>query len=154
MRRSFFYLLAAFGLLFGLIASPVAAEDDISVPFDKPVIGEPGSVHTVAQQTVDEAIVGMSCEANVVVNNQESKNPNTDLIITSNGATVEVKGVEDEPNAETKRSEPIIVGDTVVVEVKLGPSGVASMGFSLGFECKPPPTPAAKPVTKTPTYTG
>ncbi len=145
-------ILAALGLSIGLVVAPVGA--DVTVPLENVVRGEPGSVSTVAETTVDPAIVGQSCVVSVVIANQESTNPETDLIITSGDATVEISGVEDEANGETKQSEPIIIGESLNVQVRLGPSGVASMGFDLSFECKPPETPPAPAVPDTPTYTG
>ena len=152
-RRGFLYALGSLGLLFGIIAAPASA-DDISVPLDNVIHGDPGTVHTVAETDVDASLVGMSCVVTVVAENQESENPNTDLIITSGDAKVEILGVEDKANGETKQSEPMVVSEKITVQVRIGKNAVASMGFSLSFACEPAEAPPANPVPQEPNYTG
>jgi hypothetical protein len=136
-------------------ASPASAIDDISIPIDGVVRGEPGDVITVASATVDPELVGATCEAELTDRNNESTHPNNDLIITSGDTTRTLEDVETEANSVTVVPGEITLGETVLVEIRLGSDGVSSSGLDLVFDCSkalvPTTTVPAPTTTEAPT---
>ena len=149
---------AALGLLL-LFAAPAGAQTlpDITVDERVPATGHaaPGSVHLVATENVDPALVGATCDVNVNLANNQSTHPNSDLIITSGSSTVVALDVERDADAiiDTTPGAITLEADTVTVSVRLGPDGLFSGGFTISFACTPPPPPptTAPPTTVTPT---
>jgi hypothetical protein len=123
-------------------ASPASAIDDIVISIDNIVEGEEGDVIQVASETVDPELVGATCAAELTDTNNESTHPNNDLIITSGEWTATVEDVETEANSSTTIPGEITLGETVVVEIRLGPDGVSSGGFALTFDCEQEVAPA------------
>ncbi len=135
-------------------AAPASAIDDISIDIDGVVRGDPGDVITVATTTVDPELVGATCEAELTDRNNESTHPNNDLIVTSGGESAVFEDVETEANSTTVIPGDITLGETVVVEIRLGEDGVSSGGLDLVFDCTnavSPTTTEAPATTEVPT---
>ncbi len=134
-------------------ASPASAIDDISIPIDGVVRGAPGDVITVASTTVDPELVGATCQAELTDRNNESTHPNNDLIITSGESTRTLEDVETEANSVTVVPGTITLGESVVVQIRLGSDGVSSSGLDLVFDCTQAPatTVPAPTTTEVPT---
>ena len=158
MRKVLLATGAALGLLL-VFAAPAGAQTlpDITVDERVPATGHaaPGSVHLVATENVDPALVGATCDVNVNLANNQSTHPNSDLIITSGSSTVVALDVERDADAiiDTTPGTITLEADTVTVSVRLGPDGLFSGGFTISFACTPPPPPptTAPPTTVTPT---
>ena len=91
MRKVLLATGATLGLLL-VFAAPAGAQTlpDITVDQRVPATGHaaPGSVHLVATENVDPALIGSTCDVNVNLANNQSIHPNSDLIITSGSSTV------------------------------------------------------------------
>jgi hypothetical protein len=134
-------------------ASPASAIDDISIPIDneRGIRGEPGSVTTLATTPVEDELVGATCQAELVEVNNESVHPDNDLIITSGTWSDTVEDFESDALSVNTIQGGITLGETVVVQLRFGPSGVSSAGFELSFDCSNPvfPTTSTVPVPTT-----
>ena len=118
MRKVLLATGAALGLLL-LFAAPAGAQTlpDITVDERVPATGHaaPGSVHLVATENVDPALIGATCDVNVNLANNQSTHPNSDLIITSGSSTVVALDVERDADAiiDTTPGSITLEADTV-----------------------------------------
>ena len=160
------------------VVVPADAEDEISIQPEEPVTGEPGSVWPVAVETVPAELVGEPCDLRVVAENGDSVHPGNTVITTTGEDKIVTAGVEDGADSSVVDVQRVEMGDTITVELQLGPDGASSLGFTIGFECTPdallppvlpaqqeadpdpdpepelPETPPAAPVQEDPTFTG
>ncbi|MFA9564402.1 MAG: hypothetical protein ACERLM_06825 [Acidimicrobiales bacterium] len=135
-------------------AVQAGALGDVEIAVDTVVRGEPGDVVELVTVPVEADEVGMICLITVIGENNPSPHPNSDLIITSNGDSFEVPDVEAEAGQTTRGSvEAVVLGESVMVEVRLGPDGVFSGGLILTSECAPPEVAAAEATTTVPPTT-
>ena len=126
---------------FAFFAAPVGAESEIDIPFDDLIFGAPGSVILLAEVAVDEELVGQTCQLAVIAENQSSVHIGNDLIVSTGTSQAVVVGVEDEANGGTNRTYEMVVGPTVMVQIRIGQDGMSSLGFGLSFDCDELPAP-------------
>lgn len=119
------------------LAVPAGAED-ISIPFDELVFGQPGSVVTIATVDVDQEMVGRTCHLSVLAENQASVHPGNDLIVSTGNSQAVIFGVEDTANGGTTETYEMVVGSTILVQLRIGQDGMSSLGFDLSFDCTDP----------------
>jgi hypothetical protein len=132
-------------------ASPAGAIDDIVVPIETVVRGAEGDVVQVSSVPVPEELVGDTCSARLVDANNSSTHPNNDLIFTSGSWTATVEDVESEADSSTEIEGSITLGETIVVEVRLGADGVFSGGLTLNLDCEDViPATTVAPTTEPP----
>ncbi len=121
-------------------ALPAGAIDDLVIPVDTIVRGEPGDVIELMTVPVDADEVGLVCQLTVTGENNPSEHPETDLIVTSGGVSLVIPDVEATASGTTRGGGEIVLGETVVIEVRLGPHRVFSGGLTLTSECAEPQT--------------
>ncbi|MGI9612944.1 MAG: hypothetical protein ACR2QO_08555 [Acidimicrobiales bacterium] len=148
----FVVLLAALASMF---SSPAAAET-IQVPVGDAIVrGAEGDVIQIGSADIAAELVGRACTVEAVVTNQESAHPGNELIVTSGDTSAAIAGIEDTAGTVTTAGGTLTLGSTITVAVKLGPSGISSIGSSLTVTCAAlEPAPPAPPVVETPKYTG
>ena len=130
-----------------VLASPAAA--DISIEFDNLISGPVGTVRTVAEDTVPPELVGDTCRISVIAENQASVHPGNDLIVSTGDSQAVFVGVEDEANGGTTETYEVVVGPTIVVQLRFGPDELSSLGFELSFDCTPNPNTGLQTGTST-----
>lgn len=142
-------------VLASMLTSPAAA-DTIQVPVGDAVVrGAEGDVVPVGSADIAAEMVGRACTVEAVVTNQESVHTGNELIVTSGDTSASIAGIEDTAGTVTTAGGTLTLGSTITVAVKLGPSGISSIGSSLTVTCAAlEPTPPAPPVVTTPKYTG
>ncbi len=128
-------------LAFALLAVPADAESEISIPFDDLIFGAPGSVILLAEVAVDAELVGTTCHLAVLAENQSSVHKGNDLIVSTGTSQAVVLGVEDTANGGTNQTYEMVVGPTIMVQIRIGQDGMSSLGFGLSFDCEPLPAP-------------
>lgn len=119
------------------VSGPADASD-ISIPFDDLVFGQPGSTVTIASADVSAEMVGRTCHLVVVAENQSSVHIGNDLIVSTGGSQAVIFGVEDTPNGGTSETYEMVVGPTILVQLRIGQDGMSSLGFDLSFDCLEP----------------
>ena len=153
-------LVAGAALLLGtavfILPGGTAQAADITVPIDTFVDAPLGSLTTLATVPTG-ALAGRTCDVVAVGINQDSVHENNDLIAAS-GTSVTMYDVEREPGAVTPASGTILLGDTIVISVRIGNRdsgwesseeqfyGYFSGGMNIEFDCLPPVTPPASTV--------
>ncbi|MCP4226244.1 MAG: hypothetical protein GY773_23150, partial [Actinomycetia bacterium] len=130
---------------------PASAEDDITFNPDKVLIAEPGSLQNVAVEAIPAELQGQTCDLRVVAENGSSVHPGNTVIITTGTSRMETAGVEDAPDGQVIAVQPVTLGETLTVQLLMGPEGLSSLGFTVGVDCQEPPPVA--PVTETPAET-
>jgi len=120
-----------------LVARPAGA--DISIEFDDVIRGPEGSLRTVAQVDVPPDFVGDLCVLSVIAENQASVHVGNDLIVSTGDSQAVILGVEDEAFEPTSQDYAMVVGSTIVVELRFGKDALSSLGFGLSFDCEPLP---------------
>jgi hypothetical protein len=120
-----------------LVAGPAGA--DISIEFDDVIRGPEGSLKTVAQVDVPPEFVGDLCVLSVIAENQASVHVGNDLIVSTGDSQAVILGVEDEAFEPTSQDYAMVVGSTIVVELRFGKDALSSLGFGLSFDCEPLP---------------
>jgi len=152
-----------------LIAIPAMAQtgtDTIEIFIDGSVEGTQGEVIHLETVTVPEGMVGRTCTGVAEAQNNESQHVDNDFILSSGATTAEIPNWEAIELATTAMSGTLVLGPTVNVDLRLGPSGVSSGGVLIILSCAvpeppettpttapPPPTTAPPPPTTTPTDT-
>jgi hypothetical protein len=116
---------------------PADADDEISITPDEPMRGEPGSIWTVAEEPVPAELVGVPCDLRVVAENGSSVHPGNTVITTTGASRSVFEGVEDSADGSLVAVERVTLGQSILVELQLGPDGASSLGFTIGFECTP-----------------
>jgi hypothetical protein len=143
--------LGALGIVVGALGSAGAASDDIVITLDKSASGAPGDVITLGTQSVAAQYVGLTCQGTYSASNNASVHPDTQLIISSGVSSVTINGVEDAPGATRTATQPLTLGDTITIAVRLGPDGIASMsGEAVTMDC---PATASTTTSSTTTST-
>lgn len=131
---------AAVGVL--TLSSSLAAasgqQTDIVIQPQTVLYGNPGSVSTVATHNVADELVGKTCVMRVTTENNSSVHPGTAAIFTTGPSSITVNGVEDSPNGGLLSTQKVTLGNKIVVDVRLGPDGSSSMGFTASFDCTTP----------------
>ncbi len=135
MRRIGAVLLTGAVPLFFWAAAPAGATDDLVIPVDSVVRGDPGDVIGVADLPVEADLVGASCDIDLVWENNSSTHPDTDLIVTTDGVVTTIADVETTPEGVVASGATVIIGETVKVEIRLGAHGVSSGGLTMNFAC-------------------
>ncbi len=126
MRRASISL-AILGVL--LLAVPVLAQSNtILIQVDGSVSGEAGEILRVASVDVDPGMVGWLCAGTAQTENNASEHPNNDFILASGGASATILNWEREAGAITSMSGTLVLGDSITVDLRLGPDGISSGG--------------------------
>ncbi len=94
-----------------------------------------GDVLDVASADVPAENVGELCGGTVVATNNNSVHPGNTLIISSGGQTLEIPDVEDGAGQVTIEQGAVVLGDTVTVQLRLGPKGITSGGIEINLTC-------------------
>ena len=154
-------IATAFGLLAlgaaAIVPAGVGAQD-ISISIDGVVRGVEGEVVPLVDQAVAAEFVGDTCDGTVSTGNNASTHPNNDLLITTGGQTFTIPDVEAGANDVSVASGSIVLGENIVLELRLGPDAVGSGGLVLTFDCADtaviPPTEPEPPTPEEPDFTG
>ncbi len=123
-----------------IIALATPAQADILLEFDRLISGVEGSVRTIGEVEVASDLVGQTCQVSVIGENQASVHPGNDLIVSTGGSSAVVVGVEDEVDAGINHTSQLVLGPSIVVQLRFGPDELSSLGFSLSFDCTQPAT--------------
>ena len=136
-----------------LIAIPAMAQtetDTIEILVDGIVRGDEGEVIHVLTVTVPEGMVGRTCTGSAESQNNESQHVDNDFILSSGATTGEIPNWEAVPLATTAMSGTLVLGPTVNVDLRLGPSEVSSGGVLIILSCAPPAPPETTTTTTPP----
>lgn len=151
MRRIAF-TLALFGAV--MVAAPAMAQTEtILIEIDGTTRGDDGSVTTVAELAVDPAMVGATCTGTAQTANNASEHPNNDFILSSGTSTVVIPDWEREAGAVVTTSMTLVLGDSITVELRLGPAKVSSGMVFITLTCAQPPPTTTTTTTTTPPET-
>ncbi len=146
------------GALLSVIAvlgfAPRAGADDILVlPVSGIVRGAEGDVITVGSVAVSPDLVGRTCDVRGQSVNQISVHPGNDLLITTAGQTFVIPDFEDAGFITHEAGVTESVGDTITLQIRLGPDGRSSGGFRVSIDCSSEPEPtttSTEPATTAP----
>jgi hypothetical protein len=134
--------LAMFAVLAAVPVLPVvpasAADVTISISINEVVFGDEGDVFEVASVAVDPDSVGARCLAGSVEVAEGSTHPNNDYIVSSAGTSAVIADFEAAGGAVVPMAGAITLGESIEVELRLGPDGVSSGGFVITLTCTPP----------------
>ena len=141
MRRIAF-TMALLGAV--MVAAPAMAQTEtIIIEIDGTTRGAEGSITTIAELAVDPAMVGTACTGTTQTTNNASEHPNNDFILSSGTSTAVFLDWEREAGAVVTTSMTLVLGDTITVELRLGPAEVSSGMVVITLSCvqpEPPPT--------------
>jgi uncharacterized repeat protein (TIGR01451 family) len=146
-------LMLVASMTIAMLAVSVAgasADGIFVIPIDTLVHEPPGSVTVLAVVDTPPELIGSSCEALAVAQNQESVHPNNDLTIETGGTSAVLADVEGAVDKTTVASGTVTLGPTVTISLLMGGDGWFSGGFAviMDTECTPPPEPVIE-ITKT-----
>lgn len=150
MRRMAF-TMALLGAV--MVAAPAMAQTEtIIIEIDGTTRGAEGSITTIAELAVDPAMVGTACTGTTQTSNNASEHPNNDFILSSGTSTAVFLDWEREAGAVVTTSMTLVLGDTITVELRLGPAEVSSGMVVITLTCaqsEPPPTTTTTTTTTT-----
>jgi hypothetical protein len=149
MKRLMLVATLAISMLAVSVAG-ASADGIFVIPVDTLIHAEPGSLTVLAEATTPPELVGSSCEALAVAQNQESVHPQNNIIIETGGTSAVLADVEGAVDKTTYASGVVTLGPTVKLTLEMGPHGWFSGGFAvvMDTECTPPPEPVIE-ITKT-----
>jgi hypothetical protein len=148
-RSRLLIVLGAAAVLASVFWRPgsAAAIHDVVIEFTV-ITGEPFSTVTVATEEVEPWLQGESCAIRIEVSNNPSVHEDNELVLTSGDDVVTVPDVESTPGIVTIGEGELVLGETVVAAMRLGPDGISSGGISVDFVCsQEPPTTTIAPTT-------
>ena len=144
--------LAISGVL--LLAAPAWAQSEtIVIEVAGINRGDEGDIIRVASVEVDPGMVGWLCTATAQTGNNASEHPDNDFILTSGGSSTEILDWEAVAGEITHSSGTLVLGESITVDLRLGPRGVSSGGVSIVLTCSPPPPPETTTTTTVPETT-
>ncbi len=129
--------LAVVGLL--LLAVPVLAQSNtIEIEVAGINRGDEGDIFRVASVDVDPGMVGWRCTGTAQTENNASEHPDNDFILTSGSSSTEILDWEAAAGKITNTSGTLVLGESITVDLRLGPDRVASGGVRIILTCSPP----------------
>jgi len=142
---------AMVGLL--LLAVPVLAQSN-TIVFEISGVnrGDEGDIVRVASVDVDPGMVGWLCSGTAQTGNHASEHPDNDFILTSGSSSTEILDWEAVAGEITNMSGALVLGESITVDLRLGPRGISSGGVRIVLNCGPPP-PETTTTTTSPTTT-
>lgn len=144
--------LAVVGLL--LLAVPVLAQSNtIEIEVAGINRGDEGDIFRVASVDVDPGMVGWRCTGTAQTENNASEHPDNDFILTSGSSSTEILDWEAAAGKITNTSGTLVLGESITVDLRLGPDRVASGGVRIVLTCSPPPPPETTTTTVAETTT-
>ncbi len=144
--------LAVVGLL--LLAGPVLAQSStIVIEVTKIHLGDEGEIIRVASVDVDPGMVGWLCTGTAQTENNASEHPDNDFILTSGSSSAEILDWEAVAAEITHMSGTLVLGESITVDLRLGPNGVSSGEVRIVLTCSPPPPPETTTTTVAETTT-
>jgi LPXTG-motif cell wall-anchored protein len=160
MRRLLLVVMSALCLIVTAGSHAAAQVADITIPIDTVIRQQPiGSTHQLASVPVPTQLVGTTCTAMVVGENNDSVHPGNNLIVASGTDSVIAYDVERAPLASTPADGTLTLADTIVVSVVLGDGDPSpnlqtfSGGVVVHFDCTPTTTTTTSTTTTIPTTT-
>jgi hypothetical protein len=139
-----------------LIAVPAMAQetDTIEIDIFGTVSGKTeGEIVPITSEAVPEGMVGWTCTGVAAGVNNESQHANNDFIISTGGTTGEILNWEAVSGATTAMTGTVVLGSTIDVSLRMGPSGVSSGGVVIILSCSAPTPPTTVPPTTAPPTT-
>jgi hypothetical protein len=141
VRNGILAFLFLFGISyagsFGLQRGDAAGiEYSLSIPLSTVITAASGSVTQLASRTVASENVGLVCGLQAIAKNQGSVHPNNDLIVRSGTSSVTIPNVERASGVNTEGNGTLTLGNTIVVELKMGPDRIFSAGLDVMLDCK------------------
>jgi hypothetical protein len=155
-RKLFLAAVAMLGVSVFAISDAQSAPASFSFDLDgtQGVFGPPGTSTLLATHTVDDSLIGRSCQVTADVRNNDSVREGTDLLVESNSVTLTLANVEHAPGvAAPAVLGQLVLGSTVSGSVRFGPEGQASVGATIVVDCPDVPTTTAPPTTTQPIAT-
>ncbi len=138
--------LAISGVL--LLAAPAWAQSEtIVIEVAGINRGGEGDIIRVASVEVDPGMVGWLCTATAQTDNNDSEHPDNDFILTSGGSSTEILDWEAVAGEITHSSGTLVLGESITVDLRLGPRGVSSGAVRIVLTCSPPPPPETTTTT-------
>ena len=110
---------------------------EITIPVTTVERGLEGSVIELATEDVPEEFAGQECNVVAQSENQESVHEGNDLIVESGGSQVLLPDVEAEPGGTVSGLGQLVLGQTIVVSLIMGPDEVFSAGIDVIVDCTP-----------------
>lgn len=130
-------------------AAPALAQEDDSIIIDIVLTrwGSEGEIVFVREVPVEPALVGATCAASATTENNSSEHPNNDFLLTSGGATAVIPDFERVAGATVSMTTPLVLGETITANIRLGADGVTSEGVLVALTCtaQPAPTTTTQP---------
>jgi hypothetical protein len=141
--RNLLGLLVA-GLI--VVAAPAYGGTDTEVytiPFDHSesgIFGEDGEVVALGSVDIDAEHQGLQCAASVTLTN-DSRWPETNLFLDSDGTSVQLLDAEDEKGTFTVEMGTLTLGPTATALLQFGPGGASSIMGVFTIDCTDAPGP-------------
>jgi len=145
-------VLAVVGVL--LLAVPALAQSN-SILIDITGInrGDEGEIIRLASVDVDPGMFGWSCAGTAQTENRASEHDDNDFILTSGSSSAEILNWEAVAGSIVSMSGTLVLGESITVDLQMGPDGVSSGGVRIVLTCSPPPPPETTTTTSTTTTT-
>jgi hypothetical protein len=112
-----------------------------------------GKIIRVASVDVDPGMVGWLCTGTAQTENKDSEHDDNDFILTSGSSSAEILNWEAVAGAMVSMSGTLVLGESITVDLRMGPDRVSSGGVRIVLTCSPPPPPETTTTTSTTTTT-
>jgi hypothetical protein len=160
MRRIAFGLVVLGTVFVALLASSVLAasvkaqDGQIVIEVDGITRGPAGSIVTIATHAVDPGLIGAICTGTAQTGNNASEHPNNDFILTSGTSMTVIPDWERTAGATVTTTMDLVLGESIIVELRMGPDRVSSGRVDIVLSCsQPEPTTTTSTTTVSPTTT-
>ena len=148
-RKRFSLGVAVFVLLVSTMAVSAEAQADgvdIEIPIATVVRGPRGSVTVLSTTSTPAHLIGATCSVFVRTENQSSVHPGNDLLVESETSII-LEDVEASPGEVVTSSTTMVLSDTIVVSLIMGPDAFFSAGFDVSVDCLPVDTTSSTTTT-------
>ncbi len=135
-----------------LLAVPaIAQSNSILIEITGINRGDEGEIIRVASVDVDPGMFGWLCTGTAQTENNASEHDDNDFILTSGSSSAEILNWEAVAGAIVSMSGTLVLGESITVDLRMGPDRVSSGGVRIVLTCSPPPPPETTTTTSTTT---
>lgn len=120
-------------------AQPASAQEaDLVIPLDTVIVdGDPDAGPLPLEEVASGPLIGETCTVTAVQRGRGAPHPETNLLVSSGFTAATLPDVEREVGATTAADGPLTLGETIVIELELGPDLAFSGDIDLVLDCGP-----------------
>ncbi|MDX2379823.1 MAG: hypothetical protein QNM02_08705, partial [Acidimicrobiia bacterium] len=118
-----------------LAGSSTARAADATIPLDTTIVAGTAGDQVELAEVAGGLLIGRTCDLTAIHAETGAPHPDNDLVVSSGADVVTLADVERASGAVTPATAPLMIGDTIRIEVILGPDAAFGGDVALEVDC-------------------